>query len=158
MKSINQEKGVRAMTRLESSAEIGNTPENVGKYIWDVKNLPNYLPISDVRVLEKRENFIKLKHKMTAAKMPMNLVCEFKKFDDDKKLEYRTIKGMSVQGSWILEPSDKGTNLTYILEYTPPGWILGPLLNRLIIEKEMKRIGAEALQKLTGVLGGQLQQ
>jgi ribosome-associated toxin RatA of RatAB toxin-antitoxin module len=148
-------KEARAMPRIENSAEIGNTPENVSKYIWDVKNLPNYLPMSDVKVLEKRENYIRLSHKLAAAGMNMNLVCEFRKLENDTKLEYQTIKGMGVRGSWILEPTDKGTNLTYIVEYTPPGWIFGIVLDKLIIAKEMKRIGVEALQKLAANLGGQ---
>ena len=143
------------MNRIENSVEIGTTPENVSKYLWGVNNLPNYLPISDVKVFEKREDYIRLSHKLTAARMNMNLVCEFKKLENDMKLEYRTVKGMSVQGSWILEPTDKGTNLTYILEYVPPGWVFSTILDKLVIAREMNRIGVEALQKLTDILGGQ---
>jgi ribosome-associated toxin RatA of RatAB toxin-antitoxin module len=142
------------VTKIQNSAEIGTTPENVSKYLWDVKNLPNYLPMSKVRVLEKRGDYIKLGHKFTAARMSMNQVCEFNRLENDRKLEYRTIKGMNVKGSWIIEPTDKATNLTYIVEYTPPGWIFGSILNRFVIEREMKRISLEALQKLTGILGG----
>lgn len=141
------------MKRIENSTEVGTTPENVSKYIWDVNNLPNYLPMSDVKVFEKREDFIRVGHKLTAARMKMNLVCEFRKLENDMKLEYRTIKGMSVHGSWLLKPTDKGTNLTYVLEYEPPGWILSAILDKLIIAKEMQRIGVEALQKLTDIFG-----
>lgn len=143
------------MPRIKNSAEIGNTPENISKYIWDVKNLPNYLPMSDVKVLERREHYIRVSHKLAAAGMNMNLICEFRKLENDTKLEYQTIKGMSVHGSWTLEPTDKGTNLTYIVEYTPPGWIFGIVLDKLVIAKEMNRIGMEALQKLASNLGEQ---
>jgi len=141
------------MKRIENSTEIGTTPENVSKYIWDVSNLPNYLPMSDVKVFEKREDYIRVGHKLTAARMKFNLVCEFQRLENNMKLEYRTIKGMKVQGSWLLKPTDKGTNLTYILEYEPPGWILSTILDKLIIAREMKRIGVEALQKLTDIFG-----
>ena len=141
------------MPRIENAVEIGNTPENVCNYLWDVHNLPNYLPISEVKVLEKREGHIRLSHKLAAAGMKMNLICELWKPEDNTKLEYRTVKGMSVQGSWILQPTDKGTNLTYILEYVPPGWIFGTILDKLIISREMNRIGTEAMQKLTDILG-----
>ena len=142
------------MPRIENLAEISNTPENVIKYLWDVHNLPNYLPISKVKVLEKKEDHIRVSHKLAAARMNMNLVCDLRKLENDTKLEYRTIKGMNVQGSWILQPTDKGTNLTYIIEYKPPGWILGPVLDKLVIGREMNRISAEALQKLADILGG----
>ena len=142
------------MKRIENSTEIGTTPENVSKYIWDVSNLPNYLPMSDVKVFEKREDYIRVGHKLTAARMKINLVCDFRRLENNMKLEYRTIKGMKVQGSWLLKLTDKGTKLTYILEYEPPGWILSTILDKLIIAREMKRIGVEALQKLTDILGG----
>jgi uncharacterized membrane protein len=111
--------------------------------------------MSDVKVLERREHYIRVSHKLAAAGMNMNLICEFRKLENDTKLEYQTIKGMSVHGSWTLEPTDKGTNLTYIVEYTPPGWIFGIVLDKLVIAKEMNRIGMEALQKLASNLGEQ---
>lgn len=141
------------MKRIENSTEVGTAPENVSKYIWNVNNLPNYLPMSDVRVFEKREDYIRVGHKLAAARMKMNLVCEFRKLENDMKLEYRTIKGMKVLGSWLLQPTEKGTNLTYVLEYEPPGGVLSGVLDKFIIAKEMERIGVEALQKLTNILG-----
>ncbi|HEY40880.1 MAG TPA: SRPBCC family protein [Dehalococcoidia bacterium] len=142
------------MHKIENSAEINNAPETVIKYLWNVNNLPNYLPISKVKVLEKREGHIRLSHKLAAARMNMNLVCDFRKLENDTKLEYQTIKGMSVHGSWLCQPTDKGTNLTYTLEYEPPGWIFGTILDKLVIAKEMNRISVEALQKLTDILRG----
>ena len=140
------------MKRIKNSTEIGAAPENISKYIWDVNNLPNYLPMSDVKVFEKREDYIRVGHKLAAARMKMNLVCEFRRLENGMKLEYQTVKGMRVHGSWLFEPTDKGTNLTYIVEYEPPGWMLGAVLDKLIIAREMERIGVEALQKLTGIL------
>lgn len=142
------------MPRIENTAEINNAPENVFNYLWNVNNLPNYLPISKVKLLEKREGHIRISHKLAAARMNMNLVCDFRKLEDNTKLEYQTIKGMNVQGSWLLQPTDKGTNLTYTLEYEPPGWIFGPILDKLVIGREMNKISVEALQKLTDILGG----
>jgi len=47
-----------------------------------------------------------------------------------------------------MEPTKKGTKLTAVIEYTPPGWIFGPILDKLKIKKEMGRMYTESLQKL----------
>ena len=82
----------------------------------------------------------------------MDLVCEAQAAESNKKMIYRTTKGMALQGNWILEPVGDGTRLTNILEYTPPGWIFGIILDKLQIKKEMARISVEGLQKLKTIL------
>ena len=59
---------------------------------------------------------------------------------------------MRVEGTWLLEPTKKGTKLTAVIEYTPPGWIFGPILDKLKIKKEMGRMYTESLQKLKKTL------
>jgi len=59
---------------------------------------------------------------------------------------------MTLQGTWLLEPTEKGTSLRNILEYVPPGGILGKILDKLKIKKEMNRISIEGLQKLKAIL------
>ena len=55
------------MTRIENNIEINASPQQVWKYIWKLKNLPNYLPLSDVEILEATDDVVKLCHKFTAA-------------------------------------------------------------------------------------------
>ena len=140
------------MTRIENSVEINASPDKVWQYIWDVNNLPNYLPISDVEILEATDNLVKLSHKFTAAGRTMDLVCEVEMAESNRQSVYKTIKGMALQGNWILEPVGDGTHLTNILEYVPPGWIFGVILDKLQIKKEMARISIEGLQKLKEIL------
>ena len=140
------------MPRIENSTEIGTNPERVSEYLWDANNLPNYLPMSDIWVMERKEDFVRLSHKFTAAGRTSDFVCETKRLENGMKIEYKSTSGMGVQGTWLLEPKDKGTRVTYVLEYRPPGWIFGVILDKLITAKEMKRIASEGLQKLKAIL------
>lgn len=140
------------MTRIEDSREINAAPERVSQYMWDVNNLPNYLPISDVKILERTEDLVRLRHKFTAAGRTMDLVCEQKMLEKNKKMVYRVTKGMKLERTWLLEPTETGTKLTNILEYKLPGWIFGVILDKLKIQKEMRRICTESLRRLKRIL------
>ena len=111
--------------------------------------------MSDVKVLDRSEEFVRLSHKFTAAGRTSDLICELKRLENDMKIEYKAITGMSVQGTWLLETVENGTRLTYVLEYQPPGWIFGVILDKLMISKEMNRISTEGHQKLKTILEGQ---
>jgi len=136
------------MTRMEGSVEINATPEKVGQYLWDVNNLPNYLPISEVKVLTRNKDAVRVRHKFTAAGRTIDLVCEQKILEKKRKMVYKVVEGMKLEGTWVFQPTEKGTRLTNVLEYKPPGWIFGFILDKLKIEKEMRRTHTESLEKL----------
>jgi len=145
---------VKDMTRVENSTSIRASTEEIGQYIWDVNKLPSYMPISDVEVLDSREDFVKIRHKFTAAGRTMDLVCEAKWVEKNRREEYRTTEGMKLVGTWLLDPADEATRLKNIIDYEPPGGVFGKLLDRMKIRREMTRIQAESLGKLKETLEG----
>lgn len=46
------------------------------------------------------------------------------------------------------EPADNGTLCTDIVRYRPRGWLLAPLINRLVVERDVKSIFAYRAEKL----------
>jgi len=140
------------MTRIEDSIDINVAPEKVSQYLWNASNLPNHLPISDIEMLEESKEVVKFRHKITAAGRRMNVVCEMRQPELNRRIAFKTVEGMRVEGTWLLEPTKKGTKLTTVIEYTPPGWIFGPILDKLKIKKEMGRMYTESLQKLKKTL------
>ena len=140
------------MTRIENSVAINAGPAQVWQYIWDLNNLPNYLPISDVQIVATKDDVVELCHKFTAAGRTMDLVCEVMSVESNREMVYKTKKGMTLQGTWLLEPAGDGTNLKNTLEYQPPGGIFGKILDKFQIKKEMNRISVEGLQKLKDIL------
>lgn len=140
------------MTRIEDSVEMDVTPEKVSQYLWDVNNLPNHLPISDVEMLEEGEEVMRFRHRITAAGRTMDVICETRQSEPNRKVAFKTVEGMRVEGSWLLEATKKGTKLTVTIEYTPPGWIFGFILDKLKIEKEMRGMYTESLRRLRKIL------
>jgi len=140
------------MTRIEDSMDINLAPMKVSGYLWNANNLPNYLPISDIEMLEEGKEVVRFRHKIRAAGITMKVVCEMRQPELNRRITFKTVEGMRVEGTWLLEPTKKGTKLTAAIEYTPPGWIFGPILDKLKIEKEMRRIYTEGLQKLKKTL------
>ena len=141
------------MTRTEDSREIKADPEKLSQYLMEVDNLPHYLPISDVQVLETTDEGAKFRHKMTAAGRTIETVCEMKTVEKNKKLTFRTLEGMKVEGTWLLEPMDDGTRLSIIVEYEPPGGIFAWLVDALGMKKELTKVYSESLHKLAGIMG-----
>jgi uncharacterized membrane protein len=82
----------------------------------------------------------------------MDVVCETKLVEKDRRMTFMTLEGMRVEGTWLLEPTEKGTRLALVLEYQPPGWIFGQILDALKMKKEMKRLYSGSLEKLKGIL------
>lgn len=140
------------MTSLMEMTEIRARPRVVSEYIWDANNLPNYLPVSRVEVLEKSETRVKVRHDFTAAGRTMDLVCVLQLTDPARKINFRTVEGMALEGTWSLQELKGGTQVRYIVSYQPPGGIVGKILDLFMFRKEMRRICAEGLQKLKSIL------
>jgi uncharacterized membrane protein len=141
------------MTKIEDSIEIKADPERMSQYLMDVNNLPSYFPISDIEVLEGKEEATKFRHKFTAMGRTMETVCQTETVEKNKKMTFRTLEGMKIEGTWLLEPTETGTKLSLTVEYQPPGWIFGVIFDKLKMQKEMRRIYAGGLQKLSETLG-----
>ena len=142
----------QATCRVEDSININATPEKVSQYMWNVSNLPSYIPVSDVKILESGGNIMRLRHKLIVAGTTIELVPELKKEEKDHSIAYKSIEGAEIEGAWVFEPTEKGTRLVNVLKYNPPESIFGRILNWLKLEKEMKKICNESLQRLKHIL------
>jgi uncharacterized membrane protein len=140
------------MTKIEDSIKISAAPNKIVEYLWNVNNLPNHLPISDIKVLDESEKAIKFHHKITAGGKTMDVVCSMMQPEKNKKITFNVIEGGKVDGTWLLEPEKKDTKLTIIVDYKPPGGIFGPIIDKLGMKKEMSRIYTESLQKLKHIM------
>lgn len=100
----------------------------------------------------KSRELIRLRHKFTAAGRTMELICEQKMLEKNRKMQYKVVEGMKLEGTWVFKPTERGTKLTNTLEYQAAGWMFGIVLDKLKIKKEMARICSEGLEMLKKVL------
>lgn len=140
------------MTSLMEMTEIRAGSRAVSEYIWDANNLPSYLPVSRVEILEQSDRDVKVRHDFTAAGRTMELVCVIRMTDPARKINFHTVEGVALEGTWSLQELKGGTQLRYLVSYQPPGGILGKIMDLFVFRKDMKRICAEAMQKLKSIL------
>ena len=71
----------------------------------------------------------------------MELDAEITEFEKNKKMSRRTIGAskFKMQGSSTLEPTAKGTKLTTTMDYELPYSILGKIVDKLRVSKDMKK-------------------
>ena len=142
------------MTRITAFKVIGVPPAQVSRYVSDANNLPSYLPVSHVEILETNETRTKARHDFTAAGRKMELVCVVETTEQGRRVRFQAVEGLKLEGTWFLEETKDGTKVTYAVEYEPPGGLLGKVLDRLRMRKEMTRITTEGLEKLKELLEG----
>ena len=65
---------------------------------------------------------------------------EIYEFVKDKKVSMRTIGASKINGDiqWICEPTATGTQLTYILDYEMPYSILGKIIDKLKVSRDIE--------------------
>ena len=149
------------MGRVEKSIEIGAPPEKVWEILaldrfleWDEgtqKNAKRVEYTSEVRTPKDKyrvgatANFIDKHDKIF-------LACEVTESLENEKITYRTsyLFVHRIDLTYVLEPVEKGTKLTYVINYEMVGWwILGKILVKLMTSgKETER----SLKKLKSIL------
>ena len=149
------------MGRIEKSIEIGVPPEKVWEMLaldrwieWD-EGTQNHAKrveyTSEVRIPKD-----KYRVGATANFMDKNdklfLTCEVIESLENEKITYRTsmLFVHRIDLTHVLEPVEKGTKLTYVIDYEKVGWwILGKILVKLMTRgRETER----SLEKLKSIL------
>jgi uncharacterized protein YndB with AHSA1/START domain len=79
---------------------------------------------------------------------------EVTEFEENKKIAMRTVEGsklkMSLTGS--LEPTAKGTKVTYVEDYEVPYSVFGKLIDTLVLRKDTEKFMEEMMANLKKTL------
>jgi hypothetical protein len=79
---------------------------------------------------------------------------EITEFVKNKKVSARTIGAskFKMKSSWTLEPTTKGTQLTYSMDYELPYSILGKVVDKLSVGKDADRMAMQQLENVKKAL------
>ena len=61
---------------------------------------------------------------------------------------------MKNEGRWAFVPTEKGTEVTFLMDYEPPASYLGKVLDKLFVERQNRKDISESLQRLKAILEG----
>ena len=76
---------------------------------------------------------------------------EVTEFEKDKKVGAKSVGASKFKMDtllWILEPTSKGTKATFQIKYKLPYSVLGEVIDKLKVGKDMDRLNSEMLQKI----------
>jgi len=135
------------MTRIMETVDVSVKPRRVCGFMWDLSNLPTYMPVSDVEVIKSDSRRAEVRCTLTIEGEPSRIVSEEEIVEPGRRIRFRTREGLHMDATWLLQETQSGTKVTYVLDYESPS---GPLafLRRGKIQKAMQRICTECLQRL----------
>ena len=137
------------MGKLTKSIEIEASPEKVFAFIIDHKNMNEIYPKGGPQGEPTSKGPVGVgstSHWVgTAGGTQQEFDMEITEFVKNKKIASRVIGASKLKGSfsYTLEPTAKGTKLTFSMDYKLPYSVLGKLVDKLKVSKDIeKNIGA----------------
>ncbi|UCD72287.1 MAG: SRPBCC family protein [Syntrophobacterales bacterium] len=73
---------------------------------------------------------------------------------ENERMEWTSMAGMKNEGRWAFVPTEKGTEVTFLMDYELPASYLGKVLDKLFVERENRKDINESLQRLKAILEG----
>jgi carbon monoxide dehydrogenase subunit G len=139
------------MTKLTKSIEIEASPEEVFAFLLDKEKMNEAgKGFSQFEYTSKGPVGVGTsKHYVTGSEgSTMEFDSEVIEFVKNKKMVSHTIGASKFKGtdSFTLEPTAKGTKLTYSLDYELPYSVLGKLINKVSVQKKMEKGIINALE------------
>ena len=146
------------MTQVESSVEINAPVPEVFSYASDWRHWEEwwqgasaFRPTTEV----SRGNGARYAYKAWMAGLRVNIETEVHDFVENAGWRGEVTKGPPHRTRWVFEAMGERTRFTYILEYTLPVPLLGPLLDSLLMRPGWKRMLDNSLRNLKARFEGE---
>ena len=132
------------MAKLTKSIEIEASPEKVFAFLTDIEKL-NEIAKGDVEFKQTSKGPWKVGTTMhwisRQGGQKVDADMEVTEFEKNKKATVSTVGAskLKLKQTCAVEPTAKGTKLTYIADYTLPYSILGKIIDKLKVQKDMEK-------------------
>ena len=139
------------MTKVEASLEINKPVKQVFAYASDWKHWAEWREgVSDLKPTTEtdRGNNTRYAYKALVGCLKFNLETEIHYFKENVGWQGIVRTGLPHKMQWQFENKASKTNVTYIIEYSPPWFLIGPLLNFFIIKPTWQRMVEKTLNNL----------
>jgi carbon monoxide dehydrogenase subunit G len=132
------------VTKLTKSIEIKASPEKVFAFLTDIEKL-NEIAKGDVEFKQTSKGPWGVGTTMhwvsKQGGSPVEADMEVTEFEKNRKATISTVKTskLKLKQTCTVEPTANGTKLTYIADYTLPYSILGKIIDKLKVQKDMEK-------------------
>ena len=139
------------MTRIEASAIIPGTPDEVFRYASDWQKWAEWFEgVSDFRPTTEivRGNGARYVYKARLFSFEATVETEITEFVEGRGWKGIARKGIPHTTYWLFEPVDGHTRFTFAQEYRIPIPVVGRLLDVAFLRKQWRRIIATSVRNL----------
>lgn len=137
--------GLNKVIRAERTVTINKPAAELYAYWHDFANLPTFMKhVQSVTVVDMRRS-----HWVAKAPMGQSIEWDADIIDDrpNELIAWASIEGADVDNSGFVRfkpaPGNRGTEVKVVIEYNPPGGVLGSALAKLFGEEPEQQIGDE---------------
>ncbi len=144
------------MARIDAKIEVEAPVEKVFDFVAKVvDNHPKFFRfVQKVEVTSevKRGTGSTFRYEVKSAGIKNTFENQVTKYVENEMMEWESIAGMKNKGGWYFVPIEKGTEVTFVMDYELPASYLGKVLDKLFVEKENRKDVHASLQNLKSIL------
>lgn len=148
------------LTKVESSIEINKPVRDVFAYASDWKHWNEWrVGASDIKPMNENDggNSTRFKYKAKVAGMKFNLETEVHNFKENVGWQGIVRKGLPHKMRWSFENKTRSTIVTYMIEFSTAWFIIGSLLDSLVLKPKWQNMIEETLNNLKANLENPLE-
>jgi uncharacterized membrane protein len=145
--------GLRRTTMpvLEAAIEIKAPPEKVFAYISDVETQPQWARwAKDIDITSLSRKGLGTTDSMVLQLMGKKYPTEgiISEYNENESMSRRITRGFDLIEHYTLTPTEGGTNLTHVIDYTPPFGGLGKVFNFLFMNRLFEQLHGDSMVSL----------
>lgn len=143
------------MTGMTEEIEINVPVERLSTFIADYANTPRYTePLVSFKPTTKIKRGEGARFDMAGKifGIPFQSQLEVADFAENKGWRLKRISGTQIEIQWFFRSTEKGTRITYMIEYRLPFGLVGRVIDNLIIRRLTDKGIKKTLQKLKDLL------
>ncbi len=146
------------MAEIVKCIDIDAPVEAIFEYVANPHNALTYMPnFTRFAPVGEPERGLGAKVEAAGQFLGMNFKTQLEivEFEENKKLVSRSTQGVKSVSVWQFKPLPTGgTEVTFISDYSLPGKMLGWMLDKMLMEKDVEKNTVQTLVNLKKVLEG----
>lgn len=140
---IQEAAGMNQSIKVEKTVTINKSPEELYRFWHNFENLPHFMKhLKHVKVYDEKRS-----HWIASAPMGNSVEWDAEIINDqqNKLIAWASVEGADIDNSGFVRfqpaPADRGTEVKVVMEYNPPGGVVGSAIAKLFGEEPEQQIG-----------------
>ena len=141
--SLQEATGMNQTIKVEKTVTINKSPEELYRFWHNFENLPNFMKhLKSVKVYDQKRS-----HWIASAPMGNSVEWDAEIINDqeNKLIAWTSVEGADIDNSGFVRfqsaPAGRGTEVKVVIEYNPPGGVVGATIAKLFGEEPQQQIG-----------------